>query len=222
MIEKPPALKGWRKLLAMLSLPSLVPPVEPENAPYLIVGLGNPGRDYRNTRHNLGFMVIDALGKALSISLTRSQSRALVGSGSLEGRRVILAKPITFMNLSGQSVSGLVKFYKVPLGNLLVVHDELDLPLGSLRLRPDGGSAGNKGMVSIIDRLGTPVFPRMRVGIGRPPGKMDPVDFVLQQFTKAEQELLSQVLERAAKAASTFVASGLETAMNQFNGLIKE
>ena len=206
----------------MLSLPSLAPPAEPENAPFLIVGLGNPGRDYRNTRHNLGFMVIDAVGKALSISLTRSQSRALVGSGSLDGRKVILAKPITFMNLSGQAVSGLVKFYKVPLTHLLVVHDELDIPMGALRLRPDGGSAGNKGMVSIIDRLGTQVFPRMRIGIGRPPGKMDPVDFVLHEFSKGEQEMLQQVLDRARQAVCTFIASGLETAMNQFNGSAKE
>jgi PTH1 family peptidyl-tRNA hydrolase len=206
----------------MLSLPSLEPPAEPENAPYLIVGLGNPGRDYRNTRHNLGFMVIDAVGKALSIGLTRSQSRALVGSGSLDRRKVILAKPITFMNLSGQAVSGLVKFYKVPLSHLLVVHDELDIPLGALRLRPDGGSAGNKGMLSIIDRLGTQVFPRMRVGIGRPPGKMDPVDFVLHEFSKADQDMLQQVLDRARQAVCTFISSGLETAMNQFNGSAKE
>lgn len=212
----------WRKLRSMLSLPSLEPPAEPENAPYLIVGLGNPGRDYRNTRHNLGFMVIDAVGKALSIGLTRSQSRALVGSGSLDRRKVILAKPITFMNLSGQAVSGLVKFYKVPLSHLLVVHDELDIPLGALRLRPDGGSAGNKGMLSIIDRLGTQVFPRMRVGIGRPPGKMDPVDFVLHEFSKADQDMLQQVLDRARQAVCTFISSGLETAMNQFNGSAKE
>ena len=212
----------WRKLQQMLASPSLVPPAEPENAPFLIVGLGNPGRAYRNSRHNLGFMVIDAVGKSLSISLTRMQSRALVGSGSLDGRKVILAKPVTFMNLSGQSVVGLIKFYKVPLSHLLVVHDELDLPLGTLRLRPDGGSAGNKGMLSILERLGTQVFPRMRVGIGRPPGKMDPVDFVLQEFSKGDQEMLQQVLDRARQAVCTFVASGLEQAMTQFNGLVKE
>ncbi len=200
--------------------PSLKPSTEPVNAPFLIVGLGNPGREYRKSRHNLGFMVIDAVGKGLSIKLTRMQSRALIGSGSLNDHKVILAKPVTFMNLSGQAVSGLVKFYKIPLDHLLVVHDDLDLPFGALRLRPDGGSAGNKGMISIIERLGTQVFPRMRVGIGRPPGKMDPIDFVLMEFSKSEQEPLEEVLERARQAVGMFITDGLEKTMNESNGLI--
>jgi len=189
------------------------------NLPFLIVGLGNPGAGYRHNRHNIGFMLVDRVAERLGVKFSRLESKALLTKGEHQGRRVVLAKPQTFMNLSGQSVGGLVRFYKVPLANLLVAYDDVDLPLGTLRIRPDGGSAGQKGMSSIIDRLGTQEFPRLRLGIGRPPGRMEAADYVLQDFSPGEIELLRLTLDRAAEAALVFVAEGLEAAMNQFNGV---
>jgi peptidyl-tRNA hydrolase, PTH1 family len=190
--------------------------------PFLVIGLGNPGREYKDTRHNIGFQVIDRLCKVMSISLSRMQSKALVGLGTLEGCRVVVAKPQTFMNLSGQSVGGLVHFYKVPLEQVIIAHDDLDLPLGTLRLRPGGGSAGQKGMASIIQHLGTQEFARLRLGIGRPPGQMDPAAYVLQRFSAGEQDLLEQVLNRAETAVRTYVRDGLNSAMNHHNGSVQE
>lgn len=187
---------------------------------FLIVGLGNPGREYWENRHNIGFMLVDRLCVRLNVSLNRLQAQALVGSTSDGDRKIIFAKPQTYMNLSGQSVQGLMRFYKLPLSNLLVAHDDLDLPLGTIRMRPGGGSAGQKGIASIIERLGTQDFPRLRLGIGRPPGRMDPADYVLQDFSPSDLPLLSETLERAADAALTWISQGLETAMNQFNGAI--
>ncbi len=192
--------------------------MENQNLPYLVVGLGNPGREYRDTRHNIGFMVIDQLCKEMGVSMTRVQSKALVAVGKLEGQKVILAKPQTFMNLSGQAVGGLMRFYKMPLDQVMVAHDDLDLPLGTLRLRPGGGSAGQKGMESIIQQLGTQNFARLRMGIGRPPGQMEPAAYVLQHFTRAEQDVVGLVLDRAVAAVRTFVREGLDAAMNQYNG----
>ena len=193
------------------------PPI-PQPQPFLLVGLGNPGREYRQSRHNVGFMVIDALGKSAGIGLTRLQSKALVGQGVLAGQKVVLAKPQTYMNLSGRSVGGLVHFYKIPLTQLMIIHDELDLPFGTLRLRPDGGSAGQKGMKSIIDQLGSQLFPRMRIGIGRPTGQRDAADYVLDDFSAGDKKVLAQVLDQACQAVMTFITYGLDQAMNQFNG----
>jgi peptidyl-tRNA hydrolase, PTH1 family len=187
-------------------------------APCLIVGLGNPGREYRENRHNVGFMVIDRLALRLKVSFSRLESKALVTKAEFEGRRLVLAKPQAYMNLSGTSVGSLVRFYKIPLENLMVTYDDVDLPLGVLRIRPDGGSAGQKGMASIIERLGAQEFPRLRVGIGRPPGQMDAADYVLQNFSHQEAEILSPALDRAVEAVLTFVSLGLNTAMNQYNG----
>lgn len=192
------------------------------NSGYLIVGLGNPGREYRETRHNVGFMMIDRLCTGMGTKIGKVQSKALMGTGQYAGHKVILAKPQTYMNLSGQSVSGLMRFYKVPATNFLVAYDDLDLPLGTLRMRPSGGSAGQKGIGSIIEQLGTADFARMRIGIGRPPGQMDAAAYVLQKFTSQEQEILDMTLDRAVKAAQVFVERGLETAMNLFNGALKE
>ncbi|HPX96216.1 MAG TPA: aminoacyl-tRNA hydrolase [Brevefilum fermentans] len=188
-----------------------------ENNPFLIVGLGNPGPDYHHNRHNVGFMAIDALACTLDISIARVERNALVGKGLLDDQRVILAKPQTFMNKSGQAVASLARFYKIPVDQILVVYDDLDLPFGSLRLRPGGGTGGHKGMDSIMNRLGTREFPRLRVGIGRPPGRMDPADFVLHDFDPPQQELLPQVLDRAVQAMRTFVLEGVEPAMTMFN-----
>jgi len=186
--------------------------------PYLISGLGNPGREYRENRHNVGFMVLDRLAARLGITFTRLESKALVTKTEYQGQRLVLAKPQTFMNLSGTSVGSLLRFYKVPIENLLVAYDDVDLPLGSLRIRPDGGSAGQKGMASIIERLGTDNFARLRVGIGRPPGQMDAAAYVLQDFSNQELEFLLPVVDRAVEAVFAFVTQGLNAAMNQYNG----
>ena len=184
----------------------------------LIVGLGNPGLAYRHNRHNVGFMVADALADKLEIPLKRVKFKAQIGNGKLEDIPIIIAKPLTFMNKSGEAVAPLVRYFKVPLERLLVIHDDMDLPLGTLRMRPSGGSAGHNGMLSIFDKLGTNAIPRLRVGIGRPPGKMDPADYVLQDFPKSDEELLKMVIAQACEAALAFITTGLEKAMNTYNG----
>ena len=186
--------------------------------PFLLVGLGNPGREYKDNRHNVGFMVIDRLVVRLNARGMKLQSKAIVVSATHEERKLILAKPQTFMNLSGQSVQGLAHFYKVPLTNLMVLSDALDIPFGAIRIPASGGAGGQRGMASTIERLGTRDFPRLRIGIGRPPGRMDPAAYVLQDFSKDEMQTLSEVLDHAADAALEFVFSGLNTAMNKFNG----
>jgi peptidyl-tRNA hydrolase, PTH1 family len=185
---------------------------------YLIIGLGNPGREYRETRHNVGFMLLDRLSIKLDARFTRLQSRALVATARLGDARVILAKPQTFMNLSGQSVQGLMNFYKLPIGNMLISHDDLDLPLGTIRIRPDGGSAGQKGMESVIQRLATDEFARVRLGIGRPHGQMQAPAYVLQQFSDPEMVIVSEMISRAADAVVEFIQAGLEKAMTKYNG----
>ena len=190
---------------------------------YLIAGLGNPGREYRDTRHNIGFMVVERLATEMGIRLGRLQQKALVGNGIYLGNKVIVAKPVTYMNLSGQAVISLIRYHKIEQENFLVVHDDLDLPFGSLRIRPGGGSAGQKGLQSIIERAGSQDFARLRCGIGRPPGQMDSADYVLQSFSSQEQEELPLVLEKAVKAIMTFIEFGLDPAMNDYNGpLVKE
>ncbi len=186
---------------------------------FLLAGLGNPGREYKDNRHNVGFMLVDRLSVLLDARMNRLQARALVASTSYQGRKIILAKPQTYMNLSGQSVGGLARFYKLPLENVMVAHDDLDLPFGIIRIRPGGGAGGQKGVASAIERLGSKDFPRLRIGIGRPPGRMDPADYVLQDFPQADLVTLSETLGRAAEAALVFVTEGLEAAMNQFNGM---
>jgi PTH1 family peptidyl-tRNA hydrolase len=184
---------------------------------YLIIGLGNPGREYRENRHNVGFMVIDRLAVRLNARGMKLQSKALITSALHEGRKLLLAKPQTYMNLSGQSIQGLLNFYKLPYEHLIVIHDDLDLPFGTLRIRPGGGPGGQRGMASTIEKLGTKDFPRLRIGIGRPPGRMDPKDYVTQDFSRDEQASLSSILDRAADGALSFVFDGLDKAMNKFN-----
>ncbi|NWF64657.1 MAG: aminoacyl-tRNA hydrolase [Chloroflexi bacterium] len=184
---------------------------------YLIIGLGNPGREYKDTRHNIGFMLIDHLAEKIGARGMKVQSKAIVTSGIFEERKLILAKPQTYMNLSGQSVQGLLHFYKIPLENLLVAHDDLDIPYGAIRIRPAGGPGGQRGMANTIELLGTKDFPRLRLGIGRPPGRMDAKDYVLQDFSKDELKLMPDLLARASDAALEFVKNGLNAAMNKFN-----
>lgn len=185
---------------------------------YLLIGLGNPGRQYSGNRHNVGFMLIDRIAKRLDAGGMRVQSKAIVSTALHEGKKLLLAKPQTYMNLSGSSVQGLAHFYKLELDHLLVAHDDLDLPLGTIRLRPGGGPGGQKGVASAIEGLGTQGFARLRLGIGRPPGRMDPAAYVLHDFAAADMEVLSAILDRAVEAALGFVTQGLDYAMNKFNG----
>lgn len=183
----------------------------------MVVGLGNPGREYRDTRHNIGFMVVDHLAENYGIKLSRVQNKAIIGTGLRNDTRIILVKPQTFMNLSGQAVVSLVRFYKIPNSQLIVAHDDVDLPFGTIRMRPGGGSAGQKGIASIINLLGSQDFPRLRMGIGRPPGRMDAAAYVLQSFSEADKELLTAFLARAVDALDCFIQGDLETAMNRYN-----
>ena len=184
---------------------------------FLIAGLGNPGRQYKSNRHNIGFMLLNRIAERLDTSFSRLESKALVAKVKHNDHNLILAKPQTYMNLSGQSVASLVNFYKIPLENLMVAYDEVDLPFGRIRIRPSGGSAGHKGIGSIIERIGTQNFPRMRLGVGRPPGSKGAASYVLRNFSGEDAEFLPHVLDRAADAVFTFVSQDLETAMNQFN-----
>jgi PTH1 family peptidyl-tRNA hydrolase len=184
---------------------------------YLVTGLGNPGREYQSNRHNIGFMLVNRLADRLAVTFSRLESKALVTKADHQGRRLILAKPQTYMNLSGQAVSALVRFYKLPVENILIAYDDVDLPLGILRMRASGGSAGHRGMQSIIESLGTQDFPRLRIGIGRPPGRMDAAAYVLQDFSEEESETLPEILDRGVKAVLTFITEGVDIAMNQYN-----
>jgi PTH1 family peptidyl-tRNA hydrolase len=189
---------------------------------FLLIGLGNPGREHRDNRHNVGFMLIDRLAVRLDARGMRMQSKAIITTAVYENRKLLLAKPQTYMNLSGDSVQGLLRFYKLPMENLLVAHDDLDIPFGTLRVRPGGGPGGQRGMASAIERLGTKDFARLRIGISRPPGRMDPAAYVLQNFSRDEIAQLSGILDRAADAALTFVGEGLDKTMNKFNGEAKD
>jgi len=186
---------------------------------YLIVGLGNPGREYRANRHNVGFMTLDRLVERHKLSgFTKMQSKALVTSGAVAGAALVLAKPQTYMNLSGQAVGALARFYEVPCERLLVCSDDIDLPLGTLRLRPEGGSAGQKGLESIIESLGTKAFPRLRLGIGRPPGVKTAAGYVLRDFKGEDLDIINATLDRAVDAIESFLREGIMLAMSRFNG----
>ena len=182
----------------------------------LIFGLGNPGRKYAHNRHNVGFQCLDRLAQAHGLSFTQRRAKASLALGKIADVRVVLARPLTYMNLSGQAVRPLFSFYKLSLEDILVIHDDLDLPLGTTRLRPEGGSGGHKGMRSIIEALGSQAFPRLRVGIGRPPGD-DAVSYVLSDFTADEQITLESVYERVVAAVELFLKEGIEAAMNAYN-----
>jgi PTH1 family peptidyl-tRNA hydrolase len=183
----------------------------------LIIGLGNPGREFAGHRHNIGFQIADRWAAVHDLKFSKMQQRAIIASGRIRDRRVIAAKPQTYMNDSGRSVAALMRFYKVPLDRLLVLFDDLDLLFGVIRLRSDGGAGGHNGMRSIIGQLGTNQFARLRFGIGRPPGRMDPAAFVLQDFNRDEAAELSGIVDRAVEAIDVFIASGVTAAMNKYN-----
>ena len=184
---------------------------------WLIVGLGNPGPEYAGNRHNVGFRVADLLAERAGAGFKRDRSRAQVATGRLAGLPIVLAKPMTFMNASGRPVAALRGFYKVQPDRLLVIHDELDIPFGSVRLKFGGGDNGHNGLRSVTAALGSRDYYRIRIGIGRPPGRMDPADFVLRDFSAAERREVPLVLERAADAALALLGSGLAAAQNEFH-----
>ncbi|MBX3080433.1 MAG: aminoacyl-tRNA hydrolase [Anaerolineae bacterium] len=188
----------------------------------LIVGLGNPGRDYEKTRHNIGFRCVDEIAAKHGMTFSKKQAKAIMAEGKIGEHRVLLVKPQTYMNLSGDSVRELVNFYKVPIERVLVISDDLDIPLGTLRIRMQGSAGGQKGLKHIMEQLGTPNVYRLRVGIGRPPGRMEPKDYVLQDFGKDEQILLVETLDRVVKAISTFLDHGINAMMNRHNGTAEE
>ncbi len=184
---------------------------------WLVVGLGNPGPSYAGNRHNVGFMVVDLLADRLRARFKAHKSRAEVVEDRIGGVPVVLAKPRSYMNESGGPVTALRDFYKVDPARLCVVHDELDLPYGGLRLKVGGGDNGHNGLRSLRRSLGTGDFHRVRVGIGRPPGRQDPADFVLRDFSPTERKELALHLERAADAVEALVTEGLERAQNAYN-----
>jgi PTH1 family peptidyl-tRNA hydrolase len=184
---------------------------------WLIAGLGNPGPQYAGHRHNAGFMVAGVLADRMGVALRRDRSGASVATGLLAGVPVTLACPLTFMNVSGRPVAALRAFYKVPAEQVLVLHDELDVPFGTVRLKFGGGDNGHNGLRSVTAALGGPGYYRTRIGIGRPPGRMDPAVFVLRDFSKAEREELPFVLDLAADASEALLRSGLAAAQNEFH-----
>ncbi|WP_341349602.1 aminoacyl-tRNA hydrolase [Desulfofundulus thermosubterraneus] len=189
-----------------------------EKIMWLVVGLGNPGPEYARTRHNVGFMVVDRLARDLDIKIDRVFLRALVGQGQVAGQRLVLAKPLTYMNRSGEAVTALLNWYKLTPSQLLVVSDDLDLPTGRLRLRKSGGDGGHKGLRSIIELVGSREFARLRVGIGRPSGSdYQVVDWVLSRFTEEEGPLMEKAVADASKAIQVALTRGLDAAMNLFN-----
>jgi PTH1 family peptidyl-tRNA hydrolase len=189
------------------------------SADLLVVGLGNPGEDYHRTRHNVGAEVVDILAGRHGGKLRKQKERALADEVTIGGKRVALAVPLTYMNLSGEAVAPLVRRYRVVPEHLVVVHDEMDLPLARLQVKEGGGLAGHNGLKSIVAHLHTQDFLRVRIGIGKPPGRQEGADHVLRRFGKSERELVEVAVEQAADAVEVILAEGVTAAMNRFNAL---
>ena len=183
---------------------------------FLIVGLGNPGSQYEDTRHNIGFKVIDNIAKEYNIEINRQKFKGMCGEGFINGEKVILLKPTTYMNLSGESIREVVDFYKISNEDVLVIYDDISLDVGRLRIREKGSAGGHNGIKSIIAHLGTDIFPRIKVGVGQP--NVDLVNYVLGKFTKEEMEVLSESIDASTKAAKEIISSDVKTAMNIYNG----
>ena len=184
---------------------------------YLIAGLGNPSRTYEGTRHNIGFTMIDAIGNKFGIDVTTKKHKALVGRGMIDGMRVILAKPQTYMNLSGESIREITDFYKIEPENIIIIYDDISLDVGQLRIRKKGSAGGHNGVKNIIAHLGTQEFPRIQVGIGNKPEGWDLADYVLSKYTKAEQEALEEASEGVIGAVKLMLMDDIEAAMNKYN-----
>ncbi len=184
---------------------------------YLIVGLGNPEPEYSRTRHNMGFDVINKLAKKYDIELSRSNYQGIFGSGIIEGEKVILVKPQTFMNSSGESVAKYVDFYKIPLENVLIIYDDMDTEIGEIRVRPKGGAGSHNGMKSVVSELHSEDFPRIRVGIGRPKEEDDRVDYVIGAIPTEEYVELCSGQDVAIDATIEYIKNGIDAAMNKYN-----
>ncbi|WP_024292989.1 aminoacyl-tRNA hydrolase [Lacrimispora indolis] len=184
---------------------------------YIIAGLGNPTREYEKTRHNVGFETVDVLADKLGARVTEKKHRAYYGTGRIGPEKVILSKPQTFMNLSGESIRAMADFYKVEPDHIIIICDDINLGEGQLRIRTKGSAGGHNGLKNIISHLGTQEFPRVRVGVGEKPKEMDLADYVLGRFPKEQQEVMAQAYKDAAEAAIMMVTDGAEAAMNYFN-----
>jgi PTH1 family peptidyl-tRNA hydrolase len=184
---------------------------------WMIAGLGNPGARYAGTRHNAGAMVLDQLVEETGATLKRHKSGCLIAEPTLRGVRVVLARPLAFMNESGRPLRDLARWYKIPVDRLVVVHDELDLPFGDVRVKVGGGLAGHNGLRSIANHLGSREFARVRIGISKPPGRKQGTDHVLDEFDSRERKALPEVIERAAHAVERILEAGLDRAMNEVN-----
>ena len=184
---------------------------------YIIIGLGNPEPEYSNTRHNMGFDVINKLAKENDISLNRTKFNAIYGTGIIEGEKVILIKPQTFMNNSGESVIEFVNFYKEPLENVIVIYDDMDTDIGTIRIRAKGGPGSHNGMKSMVSCLNSENFPRIRIGIGRPSGEYDRIDYVIGQIDEEEKKILEQGQNEAVEAIKYWIKNGIDNTMNKYN-----
>ena len=184
---------------------------------YLIAGLGNPSKTYEGTRHNVGFAMIDALADAFQIDVTTKKHKAIVGRGVIEGMKVILAKPQTYMNLSGESIREIADFYKIDPENMIIIYDDISLDVGRLRIRKKGSAGGHNGIKNIIAHLGTDVFPRIKVGVGEKPQGWDLADYVLSKYSKEEQQALREASDDVIGAVKLMVMDNIDAAMNQYN-----
>jgi peptidyl-tRNA hydrolase, PTH1 family len=188
----------------------------------VIIGLGNPGPEYRKTRHNVGFWVVEVLAQRWGIRLSRRAFLSLTGDGQLKGEKILLVQPETYMNRSGETARRIRDFYRLELSDFVVVHDDLDLPLGRVRVKRGGGGAGgNRGVASLIAAFGSKEFVRIKVGIGRPPGRQDPADFVLQPFTPQEEASILPAVDNAAGAVEMWISDGIEKTMAAVNGTVQ-
>lgn len=185
---------------------------------YLIAGLGNPTREYEKTRHNVGFDTIDVLADRINTDVAERKFKGLYGKGMLGGEKVILLKPQTFMNLSGESVRAASDFYKIPPDHIIVIYDDISLDVGHLRIRTKGSAGGHNGIKNIIAHLGTQEFPRIKIGVGGKPPRMDLADYVLSRFPAEERKIMETAFRDAAEAAGVLIAEGPDAAMNRFNG----
>lgn len=185
---------------------------------YLVVGLGNPGSKYTKTRHNIGFRVVEALAERNGARLDTDKHKGLIGKGTIGAEKVIFAKPLTYMNLSGECVRAVADFYKIPAENVIVVFDDISLDVGKLRIRKKGSAGGHNGIKSIIAHLGGENFPRLKFGVGDKPSGMDLADYVLGNFSAADEQILKQAIDRACDAVECMINEGPDAAMNKFNG----
>lgn len=185
---------------------------------YLIAGLGNPGKQYFATRHNIGFSAIDYISQKHNIDVSKIKYKGLIGEGTIAGEKVILLKPQTFMNLSGESVREAAAFHKIPPENVIILHDDISLPVGVLRIREKGSAGGHNGLKSIIAHLNSQDFPRMKIGVGAPQPDKDLADYVLGRISKEEEKILFDVLARVCDAVSEYIKSGAQSAMSKYNG----